>query len=141
MTGLKNVTWKIEVLNMTLTQEITDRLTVLQETYKDIDNFVILSDFTAILEVGAQIKVTGYAASKEGFIVSDNAAVTIAYGPHPELAGFSSSYYIIAEEGLTFNLYTEYPQCPNSERMITPFTKADWKRLTCTLYDITRTSI
>ena len=53
MTGLKNVTWKIEVLNMTLTQEITDRLTVLQETYKDIDNFVILSDFTAILEVGA----------------------------------------------------------------------------------------
>ena len=109
MTGLKNVTWKIEVLNMTLTREITNTLAKLQENYKDIDNFVILSDLTAILDVGAQIKVTGYAASKEGFIVSDNASVTIAYGPHPELAGFAPSYYIIAEEGLTFNLHTEYP--------------------------------
>ena len=69
----------------------------MQEANKGIDNFVIFSNLTSILEIGSKVKVTGYAASKEGFIISDNESVTVSYGPHPELSGFQPSYYIIAE--------------------------------------------
>ena len=92
-----------------MSKEIADMLKTLHDTSNGIDNFVVYSNLTAILDVGAQIKVTGYAASKKGFIIKDNTTVTIEHGPYPELEGFESSYYIIAEEGLTFNLHTEYP--------------------------------
>ena len=81
--GLVDVTWKIEVLNMTLRQEVRDGVAQMQEQYEGQDSFIVNNTFTAMLPVGAQLKVTGYANSKEGSIISDEETVAISYGPHP----------------------------------------------------------
>ena len=96
---------------------------------------------TSSLPIGTSLKFTGYADSKEGITVSDEETVTISFEPHPDLSGYQPSYYIVADEGLSFNLRKEFPQCPNAGERLEFFTRSDWERLSCKLFDIRRNFI
>ena len=100
-------------------------------------SFVLKRELTEQLEIGASIKIVGFALGKDGVTVTDTAIIDVAYPPQYSLL-YENSHYILAEEGLRLEVVKQLASCPNPQRTITPLDREDWSLLSCKLYTVTR---
>lgn len=84
--GLQEIQWNIHISNMDIDEKLSFMLQKITQDAYGKQEFVLSHEFTQQLEVGAQVKIAGYAAGRDGGTVTDAETIEVNHEPEYELS-------------------------------------------------------
>jgi len=113
MRKLQNVTWHLEVSGGD--QRVEELLRLIEKDFEGKDHLLVPSNLTEMITQDTELIITAKALTRNGDFTEDHETLVIEAQPFTQLGGFSPSYYILAEQGLSFDFKKLFPKCPSEE--------------------------